>query len=75
MFIMNEGNIKEDIVDLKKKPRTAADAKSAAIGAAVAGFNPFESLYMRHSEAKKKALKVFKNEMRDFYFRQGVCHA
>lgn len=65
MFIMEEDNLKEDIVDLKKKPRTAAEAKSSAVATAVPGFNPFESLYLRHTEAKKKALKVFKNEMRD----------
>lgn len=67
MFIIEEekDDLKEDIVDLKKKPRTAAEAKSAAVAAAVQGFNPFESLYLRHTEAKKKALKVFKNEMRD----------
>ena len=32
MFIMKEekDDLKEDIVDLKKKPRTATDAKNAA---------------------------------------------
>lgn len=67
MFIMEEekDDLKEDIVDLKKKPRTAAEAKDAAGKNSVQGFNPFESLYTRHVEAKNKALKVFKHEMRD----------
>ena len=65
MFKIEADGISEDIVDLKKKPRSSADARSAALDAAVKGFNPFESLYLRHAEAKKKALKVFKNEMRD----------
>lgn len=43
MFIMEEekDDLKEDIADLKKKQRTAAEAKSAAVAAAVQGFNPF----------------------------------
>lgn len=65
MFKMDSNTIDEDIVDLKKKPRTASEARDLAKQNAVVGFNPFESLYARHSEAKKKALTVFKHEMRD----------
>ena len=59
-----EQDIEEDILNLKKKNRTATQAAQAAIDAAPLGFNPFEALYKRHKEAKAAALKVFKDEMR-----------
>lgn len=65
MFKIEPEGISEDIADLKKKPRTATDAKKLAADNAVQGFNPFESLYKRHTDAKKKALAVFRHEMRD----------
>jgi len=65
MFKIEPEGISEDIADLKKNPRTATDAKKLAADNAVQGFNPFESLYKRHTDAKKKALAVFKHEMRD----------
>lgn len=64
MYIFDD-NIQEDIVDLKKTQRTPGEAKQQAVGAAVKGFNPFQQLFDRHVEAKKKALEVFKHEMRD----------
>ena len=64
MFKVDTSSLSEDIANLKKAPRTATDAKDKASKNPVLGFNPFETLYTRHVEAKKKALAVFKNEMR-----------
>ena len=60
-----DSELQEDIIDLKKNQRTAAEAKKAAVGAAILGFNPLSPLYDKHVIAKKKALTVFKNEFKD----------
>lgn len=70
MFVFSESdqkkeNLQEDILNLKKKQRSASDAKAQAKAAAIKGYNPFESLFKAHVEAKKKALAVFKHEMKD----------
>lgn len=57
-------SVSEDVVNLKKKPRTVQQAKEEAKKAAIQGFNPFQSLFKGHIEAKKKALAVFKHEMK-----------
>jgi hypothetical protein len=59
-----EKELQEDIIDLKKTQRTPAEAKQLASNKAVEGFNPFQSLFNRHVESKKKALAVFKHEMK-----------
>ena len=60
-----DSELQEDIIDLKKNRRTADEAKKAAVGAAILGFNPLSPLYDKHVIAKKKALTVFKNEFKD----------
>lgn len=65
MFVFENSNeLQEDIIDLKKTQRTVPEAKKLAIGAAIQGFNPFQPLYDQHIEAKKKAIAVFKHELK-----------
>lgn len=54
----------EDIVNLKKKPRSVKDAKSAARAAAVTGFNPYAPLYEGWKAGKEAAKKKIEREMK-----------
>lgn len=59
-----DGLLMEDILNLKKKPRSVADAKSGAKGAVIKGFNPYEVLVKQHKEAAKAVSKALKNEFK-----------
>jgi hypothetical protein len=58
------GLLFEDIVNLKKKPRQAKEAKAKARSAVIAGFNPYEVLVKQHKEAVKAVSKALKNEFK-----------
>lgn len=55
----------EDIIsDLKKHPRSAADAKAEARGAVIKGFNPYAALVRLHKDAVQAVLRSLKNELK-----------
>lgn len=59
-----DGLLMEDIVNLKKNPRKADEAKSGARGAVIKGFNPYEVLVNKHKEAAAAVSKGLKNEFK-----------
>ena len=54
----------EDVVNLKKNPRSVKDAKSGAYSAAVKGFNPYAPLYDGWKAGKDAAKKAIRLEMK-----------
>ena len=54
----------EDILNLKKKPRSVKDALDAAKGACIKGYNPYDTLYQLYVKGKGEVKKLLEREFK-----------